>query len=80
LTEELKKENVAVKAMDSRVKNLYSLHKKLQKRDNNLDEIYDLVALRIIVESVGDCYATLGIIHKLWKRSQIKTSPYKEKK
>ena len=76
LTEVLKKENVAVKAMDSRVKNLYSLHKKLQKRDNNLDEIYDLVALRIIVESVGDCYATLGIIHKLWKPLPGKIKDY----
>jgi len=76
LAEELKKESVAVKAMDSRVKNMYSLHRKLQKHNNNLDEIHDLVALRIIVESVGDCYAALGVIHKLWKPLPGKIKDY----
>ena len=62
--------------MDSRVKNMYSLHRKLQKHNNNLDEIHDLVALRIIVENVSDCYTTLGIIHQLWKPLPGKIKDY----
>lgn len=49
-----------------REKTLYSLYKKLIRKNWELDKIYDIVAVRIIVQNVGDCYATLGIIHKLW--------------
>lgn len=67
LMEELKKEKILVRSVDSRVKNMYSLHKKLERHNNNLEEICDLVALRVIVENIGNCYAVLGAIHKLWK-------------
>lgn len=50
-----------------RVKHLYSLWKKLARHDDNLDQIYDLIALRIIVPTEADCYHVLGLIHKLWK-------------
>lgn len=62
-------ERNSIKAVDihGRMKHLYSLYKKLVKYEKNLDKIYDLVALRVIVPTVGDCYATLGIIHHLWK-------------
>ncbi|TAN33607.1 bifunctional (p)ppGpp synthetase/guanosine-3',5'-bis(diphosphate) 3'-pyrophosphohydrolase [Patescibacteria group bacterium] len=51
-----------------REKTLYSLYKKiLSKGWDNVDKVYDIVAIRIIVGDVGDCYAALGIIHKLWR-------------
>ncbi len=50
-----------------RKKQLYSFYEKLQKKNWETDKIYDTLALRIIVPTIGDCYATLGIIHKLWK-------------
>lgn len=55
--------------IDSRVKHLYSLFKKLQRPEinMNIDNVYDLIALRIVVQTVEDCYKVLGIIHKMWK-------------
>jgi (p)ppGpp synthetase, RelA/SpoT family len=53
--------------MDGRIKSVYSLHKKLAKYDENLDEIYDLIALRIVVKDKTTCYQVLGIIHALYK-------------
>ena len=52
--------------IDFRAKRYSSLLKKMQRYDMDLDKIYDLVAFRIIVSNVEECYATLGIIHKLW--------------
>lgn len=49
-----------------REKSLYSLHKKLIRKNGDINTIYDIVAVRIIVKDVGDCYATLGVIHRLW--------------
>lgn len=51
----------------SRAKRYFSLYRKLQRYDMDLNKIYDLVALRIIVKDVDDCYGALGAIHKLWK-------------
>lgn len=53
--------------ISGRVKSVYSLHKKMAKHDQNIDEIYDLTALRIIVNDVTDCYLALGVIHSLYK-------------
>ena len=52
--------------LSGRVKSVYSLHKKLAKHNQNMGEIYDLTALRIIVDDITDCYLTLGIIHSLY--------------
>ncbi|MBI2128409.1 MAG: TGS domain-containing protein [Nitrosarchaeum sp.] len=52
--------------IDFRAKRYSSLYKKLLKYEMDLDKIYDLVAFRIIVKNVEDCYTALGIIHKLW--------------
>lgn len=53
--------------LNGRVKSIYSLHKKLQKVDGNIDDIYDLMALRVIVETKEDCYRVLGILHTLYQ-------------
>ena len=49
-----------------RVKNIFSIYKKLHSRVKSLDEIYDLFAIRIFVDSIKDCYATLGVIHEYY--------------
>ena len=61
----LKKEKIEF-SISGRVKSVYSLHKKLAKHNQNINEIYDLTALRIIVNDITDCYLTLGIIHSLY--------------
>ena len=53
--------------INGRVKSIYSLHKKLSKVDGNIDDIYDLMALRVIVNSNEDCYRVLGILHALYQ-------------
>lgn len=49
-----------------RAKHLYSIYKKMQRDNKTLDQIYDLFALRILVDNVRDCYATLGIVHEMY--------------
>jgi GTP pyrophosphokinase len=53
--------------VESRVKRLYSIHRKLQRQHIAVDQVYDLYAMRVITNSVQDCYAVLGIIHNLWR-------------
>jgi len=50
-----------------RVKGLFSLYHKLKKKDWEIESIYDLLAMRIIVPTIEDCYRTLGIVHELWR-------------
>ncbi|MFH1291612.1 MAG: RelA/SpoT family protein [bacterium] len=66
--QELKKADIRCIDMHGREKTLYSLYKKIMRKGwDDIDNIYDIVALRLIVPSIGDCYAALGIIHKLWR-------------
>lgn len=65
VSEALKREKIKF-TLSGRVKSVYSLHKKLAKHNQNINEIYDLTALRVIVEDITDCYLTLGIIHSLY--------------
>lgn len=65
ITAALKKEKISFE-LSGRVKSVYSLHKKLAKHNQNINEIYDLIALRVIVNDVTDCYLTLGVIHSLY--------------
>lgn len=67
LTNELKKHGITVSDTSYRMKGTYSLYKKLRKKDMDIDKIYDLLALRVIVPTIEDCYRVLGIIHSLWK-------------
>ncbi|MCD8362735.1 MAG: bifunctional (p)ppGpp synthetase/guanosine-3',5'-bis(diphosphate) 3'-pyrophosphohydrolase [Lachnospiraceae bacterium] len=61
-------ENAKIKAdVQGRVKHFFSIYKKMVNQDKTLDQIYDLFAVRILVESVKDCYAALGVIHEMYK-------------
>lgn len=53
--------------IDKRVKGTYSLYKKLERKHWNEDEIFDLVAFRVITETVADCYSALGAVHNHWR-------------
>ena len=53
--------------IDGRVKHFFSIYKKMKNQDKSIDQIYDLFAVRIIVENVRDCYGALGIIHEMYK-------------
>lgn len=67
LKKEILKEDIQLVEIHRRAKHYWSLYKKLQRYEMNLSQIYDLVALRIIVNDIDDCYTTLGLIHKLWR-------------
>ncbi|EKD24330.1 MAG: hypothetical protein ACD_81C00051G0002 [uncultured bacterium] len=62
----LKKANIEPIKIDYRAKRLSSLYKKLLRSDMNLEQIYDFVALRVIVNTVEECYSALGMVHQLW--------------
>ncbi len=66
LEEEFNKNNTPFVTINSRAKRYTSLYKKLLKYDMDFDQVYDLVATRIIVPTIADCYAALGIIHKTY--------------
>jgi GTP pyrophosphokinase len=66
LTGELAKLGIEAQ-IAGRAKHFYSIYSKMTKRGREFNEIYDLTAMRVIVESVKDCYGTVGVIHSLWK-------------
>lgn len=66
LREELDKVNISCE-IQGRPKNFYSIYKKMMRDHKELNEIYDLLAIRILVDSVKDCYGALGVVHSLWR-------------
>src|SRR5438309_8850773 len=62
-----RKENGVDAKVDSRIKRLYSIHQKLLRKRITVDQVYDLMAVRIITKSVKDCYTALGAIHQMWR-------------
>ena len=66
LKQNLTKHGVKNFRTESRVKGLYSLYKKLERKGGDIDKIYDLYAIRVIVETIEDCYRSLGVAHTLW--------------
>lgn len=59
--------NIPVLDMHSRTKHFYSLYQKITRKDKDLDKVYDLVAMRIIVPDIKSCYEALGVVHKHYK-------------
>jgi GTP pyrophosphokinase len=66
LTQELAKLGIEAQ-IAGRAKHFYSIYSKMTKKSREFNEIYDLTAMRVIVDSVKDCYGTVGVIHSLWK-------------
>ncbi len=52
--------------ISARAKHYYSIYKKMKFQDKNVEEIFDIIGIRIVVETVADCYAVLGIVHTMW--------------
>ncbi|MFM8915995.1 MAG: RelA/SpoT family protein, partial [Candidatus Limnocylindrus sp.] len=66
LKPELERAGIAAE-FSGRAKHLYSIHKKMARRSSNFSEIYDVYAIRVIVENLRDCYAALGAVHSVWR-------------
>ncbi|MDA1038093.1 MAG: RelA/SpoT family protein [bacterium] len=67
LIEELEHQAIPAITVHGRVKRLYSLYKKLKRYDGDIARIYDVVAIRVVVPKIADCYSALGAVHKLWR-------------
>ena len=65
LSDELAAMNLEAK-VSGRPKHLYSIHRKMLRKNVPFEEVYDLLAVRVLVDSEADCYATLGTVHRLW--------------
>jgi len=60
-------ENSIPAELEARIKGLYSLHRKIIRQERSLDQIYDLLAIRVISDSDRNCYAALGVVHHIWR-------------
>src|SRR6202008_340689 len=60
-------ENSIPAELEARVKGLYSLHRKIVRQERSLDQIYDLLAIRVVSDSDRNCYAALGVVHHIWR-------------
>src|SRR3989338_5351074 len=76
LSKEIAKENMKGFHSDYRVNGLYSLWRKLKRKEGDVDKIYDIAALRIIVKDIPDCYRVLGIVNNLWQPLPGKIKDY----
>ncbi|MEX1120356.1 MAG: TGS domain-containing protein, partial [Candidatus Paceibacterota bacterium] len=72
----LAKEGITTFRTDERVKGLYSLYKKLERKDFDISKIHDVSALRVIVPTIGDCYRVLGVVHGIWRPLPGKIKDY----
>src|SRR6202051_2813898 len=66
LNERLRENNIHAR-VEWRIKRLYSIYQKLQKQKITVDQVYDLLAVRVITSTVQDCYAAFGLIHSIWR-------------
>jgi len=60
-------ENSIPAELEARVKSLYSLHRKMLRQETGLEQVYDLLAVRVITDSERNCYAALGVVHHIWR-------------
>src|SRR5271166_5869424 len=60
-------ENSIPAELEARVKGIYSLHRKIIRQERSLDQIYDLLAVRVITDTERNCYAALGVVHHIWR-------------
>src|SRR5688572_18650526 len=75
LEEELRKEGIPCE-VNGRPKHLWSIHRKMVKRGKPYDEIYDLMAIRVLTDSIANCYHALGVIHNKWTPLQERFHDY----
>jgi GTP pyrophosphokinase len=66
LTEQLRENGIKAR-VEWRIKRLYSIHQKIERTKVSFDQVYDLLAIRVITEDVASCYAVFGLIHTLWR-------------
>ena len=66
LEDELRRNGLASFQIKGRPKHLWSIYQKMKRKDKEFADIYDLIALRVICDTVGDCYSVLGTVHTLW--------------
>jgi guanosine-3',5'-bis(diphosphate) 3'-pyrophosphohydrolase len=76
LAEELARAGLTDCEITGRPKNLWSIYKKMKKRDKPFEEIYDLLAVRVLVNTVAECYHVLGLIHHKWTPLQERIKDY----
>lgn len=76
LRKELAKNGLTKFHTDYRVKGLWSLNQKLKRKGGDIDKVYDIAALRVVVKTVEDCYRVLGLVHNLWQQLPNKIKDY----
>jgi len=72
----LAKEGITMFETDYRVKGIYSLWQKLKRKGGEVEKVYDIAALRVIVDTVPECYRVLGVVHRLWQPLPNKIKDY----
>ena len=76
LMQRLKENGVIVHEVSGRPKHLWSIYRKMQKNEKSYDDVYDLYAIRVLVENVPECYHALGVIHGAWSPLQERIKDY----
>ena len=76
VSQELKKDKIKILEITGRTKDLWSLNQKLQKHNNELQRVHDIIALRVVVPTVADCYKVLGIAHNKWRPMPARFKDY----
>lgn len=76
LRKALAKENIVNERIDYRIKGLYSLYNKLKRKKKDIEDVYDILALRVYADTVSDCYKILGVVHGIWRPLPGKIKDY----